>query len=313
MNSSCNSSFGDLISQEPRWTPFHERISASTVERSTDSPIAKKKLGFKGLLDEAGSTSNIEDVIGVCSGKFETQDTTLSQTAVGASGDLLPQQQKLSPNISDLWPLNKTRDDFHESQDIEDYEDELIHDPPIKGHGNIDNKQSADEGIVEAEEEFEIAAKKTNNSFNDVCSIICGSVKSIPKTLLKPYSRVASISMERKEMKHAILDKFFDIQDTNTRQMGDGLKGRKHLKDCTECMVGKANSSGQGAPVVKTKSYKQVWGKNTRTGLYGWKRRYGPVVELVKPEELDSSGSGLKSSKEIRNIGEARGSTDIKC
>jgi len=312
MNTSFNSSFGDLISQEPRWTPFHDRISAGTVERSTDSPIAKKKLGFKGLSDQAGSTSNIEDVIGVCSGKFETQDDTLSHEAVGASGDLLSQQQKLSPKISDLLPLNKTRDDFHESQDIEDYDDEFIHDPLIKSYGNIDNKQSADEGIVEVEEEFEITAKKTNNSFNDVCSIICGSLKSIPKTVFEPYSRVASNSMERKEMKQASLDKLLVIQDNNARQMGDGLKERRHIKDCTE-LVGKANSSGHGAPVVKTKSNKQVWGKNTRTGLYGWKRRYGPVVELVKPEELDSSGSGLKSSKEIRNIGEARGSTDIKC
>ena len=43
---------------------------------------------------------------------------------------------------------------------------------------------------VDAEEEFEIIAEQTNNSLNDVYSpIICGSVKSISKTTLEPYSR----------------------------------------------------------------------------------------------------------------------------
>jgi len=303
MNSSCNSSFGDLISQEPRWTPFHDRISAGTVERSTNSPIAKKKLGFKGLSDQAGSTSNIDDVIGVCSGKFETQDDTLSQAGVGASGDLLPQQPNLSPKMSHFWPLNKKRDDFHESQDIEDYEDELIHDPFIKSHDNIVKKLSADLVKVHAEEDFEIIAEQTNNSLNDVCSpIICGSARSIPKTMLEPYSRVSSNSMERKELTQASLD--LDIQNTNTRQM-EGSKGRKCLKDSMECLVGEANSSGHEVPVSKTnKSHKLVGGRNIRSGLHGWKRKYGTVVEIVKSEVVESSGP--KRSRETRNMGEGK-------
>ena len=52
-------------------------------------------------------------------------------------------------------------------------------------------------------------------------------------------------------MKQASLD--LDIQNTNTRQMGDGSKERKYLKDSTECFVGNANSSGHGVPVNKTK------------------------------------------------------------
>ena len=52
-------------------------------------------------------------------------------------------------------------------------------------------------------------------------------------------------------MKQASLD--LDIQNTNTRQMGDGSKGRKYLKDSTECFEGNANSSGHGVPVNKTK------------------------------------------------------------
>jgi len=298
MNTSFNSSFGDLISQEPRWTPLHERISAGTVERTNNSPIAKKKLGFKGLSDQAESTSNIDDVINVCSGKFKTQDTTLSQAVVVASGDLLPLQPKLSFNMSDLWPLNKTRDDFHESQDIEDYEDELIHD-------NIVNKPSDDLVIVDPEEEFKIIAKQTNNSLNEVCSpIIRGLVKSIPKTMLEPNSGVSSNSMERKEMKEAGLDTY-KFQDTKTKQMGDGSRGRKYLKDCMECSVGKTNSSGHGVPVIKNKSHKQqVWGRNIRSGLYGGRRRYGTVVEIVKSEGVDSSGP--KKSRETRSMGEGK-------
>jgi len=301
MNTSFNSSFGDLISQEPRWTPFHDRISAGTVERSTDSPIAKKKLGFKGLSDQAGSTSNIEDVIGVCSGKFETQDDTWSQAAVGASGDLLPEHPNLSPKMSDIWPLNKKGDDFHESQDIEDYEDKLIYDPFIKSHDNIDNKLSADLVKVDGEEEFEIIADQTNNSLNDVCSpITCCSVKSISKTMLEPYSRVSSNSVERKQLTQASLDLDLDIQNTNTRQMGDGSKGRKCLKDS---IVG--NSSGHGVPVSKTnKSYKQVGGRNIRSGLHGGKRKYGTVVEIVKSKVVESSGP--KRSRETRNMGEGK-------
>ena len=52
-------------------------------------------------------------------------------------------------------------------------------------------------------------------------------------------------------MKQASLD--LDIQNTNTRQMGDGSKGRKYLKDSMECFVGNANSSDHGVPVNKTK------------------------------------------------------------
>ena len=62
-----------LISEEPRWTPFRDRISAGTVELN-----AKKKLGFDGLFDQ---TDPDIDVIGMCSGKFVSQDGGMSQAS----------------------------------------------------------------------------------------------------------------------------------------------------------------------------------------------------------------------------------------
>merc|ERR1719186_1813280 len=59
---SSNSSFGALISAEPRWTPFQDRIRSGTVELTsaentlqespTNSQLAKKQLGFEGLFDQ---------------------------------------------------------------------------------------------------------------------------------------------------------------------------------------------------------------------------------------------------------------------
>jgi len=124
---SSNSSFGALISAEPRWTPFQDRVTAGTVELNsaentlqespTNSQLAKKKLGFEGLFDQTDpDVSEIEDVIGLCSGKFVTQDNTMSEAAVMASGKFFT-QPKLPHDISGLTPLEVSKLDSIESQD----------------------------------------------------------------------------------------------------------------------------------------------------------------------------------------------------
>jgi len=125
---SSNSSFGALISAEPRWTPFQDRISAGTVELTsaentlqespTNSQLAKKKLGFEGLFDQTDpDVTDIDDVIGLCSGKFVTQDCGMSQAAHMASGKFVTQQNKLPLDISGLAPLDRTKMESIESQD----------------------------------------------------------------------------------------------------------------------------------------------------------------------------------------------------
>jgi len=125
---SSNSSFGALISAEPRWTPFQDRISAGTVELNsaentlqespTNSQLAKKKLGFEGLFDQTDpDVSDIDDVIGLCSGKFVSQDGGMSQAANLASGHFVSQQAKLPLDISGMAPLDRTKLESIESQD----------------------------------------------------------------------------------------------------------------------------------------------------------------------------------------------------
>ena len=125
---SSNSSFGALISAEPRWTPFQDRISAGTVELNsaentlqespTNSQLAKKKLGFEGLFDQTDpDVSDIDDVIGLCSGKFVTQEAGMSQAAGMASGVFVSQQPKLPMDMSGIGALERTKVDSIESQD----------------------------------------------------------------------------------------------------------------------------------------------------------------------------------------------------
>eukprot|EP00092_Neocalanus_flemingeri_P025361 GFUD01027496.1.p2 GENE.GFUD01027496.1~~GFUD01027496.1.p2 ORF type:complete len:666 (+),score=296.11 GFUD01027496.1:2168-4165(+) len=124
---SSNSSFGALISAEPRWTPFQDRISAGTVELTsaentlqespTNSQLAKKKLGFEGLFDQTDpDVSDIDDVIGLCSGKFVTQEAGMSQAAALCSGKLF-NQPNLPHDISGLTPLESSKLESIESQD----------------------------------------------------------------------------------------------------------------------------------------------------------------------------------------------------
>merc|ERR1719186_2092566 len=98
-----NQSKLNLISAEPRWTPFQDRIRSGTVELTsaentlqespTNSQLAKKQLGFEGLFDQTDpDVSDIDDVIGLCSGKFVTQDGGMSQAASMASGKFFTQQ-----------------------------------------------------------------------------------------------------------------------------------------------------------------------------------------------------------------------------
>merc|ERR1719318_1170748 len=125
----------------PRWTPFQDRVKAGTVDINdvtsgcndsslrieefsasalaspTNSQLAKKRLGFEGLFDQTDpDVSDIDDVIGLCSGKFVTQDPGMSQAANMASGRFVT-QAKLPLDISGLTPLDRTKLESIESQD----------------------------------------------------------------------------------------------------------------------------------------------------------------------------------------------------
>ena len=92
---SSNSSMGTV---PPRWTPFQDRVTAGTVDLGmagggndsslhvqeysvlaspTNSQLAKKRLGFEGLFDQTDpEVTDIDDVVGLCSGKFTTQKSS---------------------------------------------------------------------------------------------------------------------------------------------------------------------------------------------------------------------------------------------
>jgi len=149
---SSNSSFGTLISAEPRWTPFQDRISAGTVELNsaentlqespTNSQLAKKKLGFEGLFDQTDpDVSDIDDVIGLCSGKFVTQDSGMSQAAGMASGVFVSQQPtKLPLDMSGIGTLERTKVDSIESQETVILGDNSR--PSSRGSTNIETQDT---------------------------------------------------------------------------------------------------------------------------------------------------------------------------
>ena len=58
----------------PRWTPFDERSDSENNENKPEMGNARKKLGFESLFDTSDPrVSEIDDVIGLCSGQFMTQ------------------------------------------------------------------------------------------------------------------------------------------------------------------------------------------------------------------------------------------------
>lgn len=90
--STHSSASSAIFNTVPRWTPFKDRIDANGVEYPSaslcdpaDSPtasqMARKKLGFEELCDPNGlEAEDVDDVIGLCSGKFATQpDRPLQQ------------------------------------------------------------------------------------------------------------------------------------------------------------------------------------------------------------------------------------------
>ena len=61
----------------------------TTVASPTQSQMAKKKLGFEGLFDSTDpNVTDIDDVIGLCSGQFLTQH-----------------QADMSPMFDEFWKL----------------------------------------------------------------------------------------------------------------------------------------------------------------------------------------------------------------
>ena len=90
-NLSSTSSMGAILQSEPRWTPFQDRVDSTGSEiTSADNSIqdtsptasqqARKKLGLEGLFDGTDpDMEDVDDVVGLCSGKFVSQvDRTLS-------------------------------------------------------------------------------------------------------------------------------------------------------------------------------------------------------------------------------------------
>jgi len=90
--STHSSASSAIFNTVPRWTPFKDRIDANGVEYPSaslcdpaDSPtasqMARKKLGFEELCDPNNlEAEDVDDVIGLCSGKFATQpDRPLQQ------------------------------------------------------------------------------------------------------------------------------------------------------------------------------------------------------------------------------------------
>ena len=65
----------------------------TTVASPTQSQMAKKKLGFEGLFDSTDpNVTDIDDVIGLCSGQFLTQH-----------------QADMSPMFDEFWNLVAVR------------------------------------------------------------------------------------------------------------------------------------------------------------------------------------------------------------
>jgi len=74
-----------ILQSEPRWTPFQDRVDKEGREITsadnsmadtspTASQQARKKLGFEGLFDGTDpDVEDVDDVVGLCSGKFVSQ------------------------------------------------------------------------------------------------------------------------------------------------------------------------------------------------------------------------------------------------
>ena len=75
--------FSDLMSNDldamPRLTPFEDRTDNNEPKSPVNSDAVRKKLGFESLFDTSDpQVSEIDDVIGLCSGQFFTQKPALS-------------------------------------------------------------------------------------------------------------------------------------------------------------------------------------------------------------------------------------------
>ena len=123
---SSNSSFGAIAAAEPRWTPFQDRTNIRDLETTsadnslqkspTQSQMAKKKLGFEGLFDATDpDVTDIDDVIGLCSGQFVSQQEDDSLPPVTQTQNDF---SKILPDLSGLAPVqNDSKIHGIESQD----------------------------------------------------------------------------------------------------------------------------------------------------------------------------------------------------
>ena len=89
-----------------------QEADTTLQESPTHSQMAKKKLGFEGLFDCTDpEVSGIDDVIGLCSGKFATQAAASQQPLSGQDSE------SLLSDISGFAPLAAAGQRNLETQD----------------------------------------------------------------------------------------------------------------------------------------------------------------------------------------------------
>ena len=176
---SAPSSDSMMTNIEPRWTPFQDRTgnqleetrgTENTVSISpTQSQMAKKRLGFEELFDQTDpNVTDIDDVIGLCSGQFatqkqtqevseriltdisgvgpvpcsvETQDTVILTATGSASNTVLNSQEEDS--VIQTTQKDPSKQTLNAS--INQILENLDEDEDTAGHGRIESGESGDE------------------------------------------------------------------------------------------------------------------------------------------------------------------------
>jgi len=120
------SSASSIFNSAPRWTPFKDRIhndddskknAVSLVVDENKSPtvsqMTKKRLGFEDLCDDNDpDVDDIDDIVGLCSGKFATQISPSVTT------DTL--QSQFTQGVSESEHIAKFAEKCHQSTETQD-------------------------------------------------------------------------------------------------------------------------------------------------------------------------------------------------
>ena len=176
---SAPSSDSMMTNIEPRWTPFQDRTgnqleetrgTENTVSISpTQSQMAKKRLGFEELFDQTDpDVTDIDDVIGLCSGQFatqkqtqvvseriltdisgvapvpcsvETQDTVILTATGSASNTVINSQEEDTVILTNQEEPSKKTLNASINQILEN----IVDDEDTAGHGRIESEESGDD------------------------------------------------------------------------------------------------------------------------------------------------------------------------